>query len=395
MSWIVDQDQLHITIGSTPRVGEAASSGRIDLDSELQMIKAALLYADHSTLCSPTASVFAEFVDMAELSTSQRLAFFETIPSWCQGNPAVDEARDLTARYKRAWSRRYSRKGEELVRKFERGINETWPAFSKGFREVVTNLGGDEILEAAESGLLNIHRFEAPIGRSVLDSEKGSIVDQYVSVVGATISDKSTYPLFDEQTNSIISSGIRAGLIPVSQTGIARGQEVGLAADLFSRLPLFPHASVKEILDIRRELAKALLGFRSAMLKFSKEIKNASWDDDFSRAAETVFRQEVAPAILEIEAAVESNRFMIELAQRIVPASGVALSALALSMSNLPHAALAALSIGVTATSAAVIQAFRGWADKRQATEQNHLYFYYKAGQFLEDGSYEYVKDKV
>jgi hypothetical protein len=392
MSWIVDQDQLHITIGSTPRAVET-SSPKIDLKNELQMIKAALLYADHATLCSPVASVFAEFVDMAELSTSQKVAFFETAPEWLQGTPAADQARDLTDRYKRARSRRYSKKGEELLRKFERGLNEAWPALSDSFREIVTKFGGDEIVSAAQSGLLSIHRFEVPIGRSVLDTE--TILDQYVSVVGATISDVSTYALFDEQTNSIISSGIRAGLIPVSEFGIARGQEVGLAADLFKRLPLFPHASVKEILDIRRELATALLGFRSAMLKFSREIKNASWDDDFGLAAETVFRQEVAPAILDIEEAVESNRFMTELAQRLVPAGGVALSALAVSMSNLPHAALAALAIGATVSSATVIQAYRGWAEKRQATEQNHLYFYYKAGQYLEDGSYEYVSDKV
>jgi hypothetical protein len=392
MSWIIDQDQLHITIGSTPRPVET-SSPKIDLKNELQMIKAALLYADHATLCSPVASVFAEFVDMAELSISQKLAFFETAPEWLQGTPAAEQARDLTERYKRARSRRYSKKGRELLHKFERGMDEAWPALSDSFREIVTKSGGEEIVSAAESGLLSIHRFEAPSGRSVLHSE--TIIDQYVSVVGATISDKSTYPLFDEQTNSIISSGIRAGLIPVSEFGIVRGREVGLAADLFKRLPLFPHASVKEIMDIRRELATALLSFRSAMLKFSREIKNASWDDDFGLAAENVFRQEVAPAIVEIDEAVKSNRFMMELAQRIVPAGAVALSALAVSMSNLPHAALAALAIGSSAGSATVIQAYRGWAEKRQATEQNHLYFYYKAGQFLEDGSYEYVSDKV
>lgn len=394
MSWIIDQDQLHITIGSTPRA-DGASSSRIDLDNELQMIKAALLYADHATLCSPVASVFAEFVDMAELSTSQRLAFFESVPAWCKGNPVADQARDLAEQYKRARSRRYSKKGQAQLRRFERGINETWPALSIGFREIVTTLGGDQIVSAAESGLLTIHRFEAPVGRSVLDSETKSITDEYVSVIGATISDKSTYPLFDAQTNTIISSGIRAGIIPVSDFGIARGKEVGLAIDLFKRLPLFPHASVKEILDIRRELSMNLLRFRSSMLKFSTEIKNASWDDEFGLDAETVFRQEVAPAILDLEEAVKSNRFLAELNQRLVPVGAVALSGLALSISNLPNGALAALAIGGATASATVIQAYRGWAEKRQATEQNHLYFYYKAGQFLEDGSYEYIDERV
>lgn len=393
MSWTIEQDQLHITIGSSPQAGEASHS--IDLGNELQMIKAALLYADHSTLCSPVASVFAEFVGMADLSTSEKLAVLETLPTWCPGTSAADQARDLKDRYKRARSRRYSKKGQESLGRFERALDEAWPALSDGLTEVVTRLGGDEIISAAESGLLCIHRFEAPIGSSLLDRETGSVVDEYVSVVGGTVSDKSTYPLFDEQTNSIISSGIKAGFIQVSDFGIARGREVGLAADLFRRLPLFPRASVKEILDIRRELATVLLRFRSAMLGFSKEIKDASWDEEFGLAAETVFRKEVAPAILDIEEAVKSNRFVAELSQRLVPLGGVALSALAISMSNLPHAALAALATGASVGSATVIQAYRGWDEKRQTTERNHLYFYYKASKFLENGSYEYASDMI
>jgi hypothetical protein len=71
MSWVIDQDQLHITIGSTPQVGDLFKP-KIDLDNELQMVKAALLYADQATLCSPVASVFAEFIDMADLSITQK-----------------------------------------------------------------------------------------------------------------------------------------------------------------------------------------------------------------------------------------------------------------------------------------------------------------------------------
>lgn len=391
MSWVIDQDQLHITIGSTPQVGDV-SRPKIDLNNELGMVKAALLYAEHATLCSPVASVFAEFIDMAELTTSQKLAYLETVPAWCPGTPIADQARDLNDRYKRAWRRRYSKKGEESLRKFERAMDEMWPALSSGLREVVTKLGGKEIVSAAESGLLGIHRFKTPIGHSILDSETGSVIEEYVSVIGGTVSDKSTYPLFDEQTNTIIGSGIKAGLIPVSNFGIARSREVGLAADLFKRLPLFSQASVNEILDIRRELESALVGFRSAMLKFSKDIKDASWDDDFGLSAEVVFRQEVAPAILNIEGEVKGNRFMMELTERLAPFVTGA-SVLAVSMSNLPPPAVAALAIGGATVAATAIQAYRRWAEKRLKAEQNHLYFYYQAGQLLSDGTHKYRTD--
>jgi hypothetical protein len=74
MSWVRDHAELHITIGATPQTGDPVGQ-KLDLDNELQMIKAALLYADRSTLCSVTASVFRELSAMTDWSKSQKLAF--------------------------------------------------------------------------------------------------------------------------------------------------------------------------------------------------------------------------------------------------------------------------------------------------------------------------------
>jgi hypothetical protein len=116
----------------------------------------------------------------------------------------------------------------------------------------MAKLGANEIQTASESGGLEIYDFASPVERVVIDSERRAFVEEYVSVVGETVSNEATYALFDEETNSLISAGIIAGIIPVSELGIARGREVGLAVDLFSRLPLFPRRlSVKSsILDV-------------------------------------------------------------------------------------------------------------------------------------------------
>jgi hypothetical protein len=260
MSWIIDKERLHITIGSTPQDSERLTP-KLDLDNELQMIKAALLYGEHATLCSPIASVLTELLSFTDFSFSQKLAFFEIIPSWFPKEPLAEQATTLLSLYKRARNRRHSKKGQESLRKFERALDETWPVLSDGIRDLITKLGADELITASESGFLDIHRFDAPIERLVMDDQRRGFVEEYVSVVGASVSDKLTYPLFDEETSSIISAGIVAGLIPVSDLGITRGKEVGLAADLFKRLPLFPHASVKEILDIRGGIRERLVTF--------------------------------------------------------------------------------------------------------------------------------------
>ncbi len=64
-------------------------------------------------------------------------------------------------------------------------------------------------------------------------------------------------------------------------------------------------------LDIRQELERPLTRFRSAMIKFSSEIKSASWDLDFVSDADQVFRREVAPTILDIEEEISSSTIVL------------------------------------------------------------------------------------
>jgi hypothetical protein len=106
-------------------------------------------------------------------------------------------------------------------------------------------------------------------------------------------------------------------VIPISESGLHRSKEVALAAHWLRRLPLFPQASIREVLDIRRELEKPLLRFRGAMIGFSEKIQDAPWDKDFSVEAERVFVQDVTPAILNLEEEVQSNNFMTALTSEL------------------------------------------------------------------------------
>jgi hypothetical protein len=272
-----------------------------------------------------------------------------------------------------------------------------WELLKKYVNTFVDDAGGDGILRAIESGLLEVHHFDAAIRRALQESEHRKFILEYISVVAASVSNTQTYPLFDEDTSDVIRTGIHAGIFPVSDSAIARGKETGLAADLLARLPVFPTATVREVLDIRRELEPHLKRFRSAMITFSQGIKNASWDESFPFDAEQVFRRDVEPAVEKIEEEVKANRFIAELARKFADRSLLATggSAIAITMSNLPLPAIASLAVGaLVGGGSAVYDTYKELSAKNREIQQNNLFLYYKAKDTLSTGKYEYVDDE-
>jgi len=292
--------------------------------------------------------------------------------------------------YERARRRRHSRKGQTLLREFNNALDEVWHELILETSKIMSEIGVDGIAQARESGLLEIYTFESLVERMLKAEDYEGFTWEYVNTVSAAVSDSHTYPLFDEDTGNIISAGIAAGKITVSTSGISRSREV---------------ATVKEILDIRRELDKPLRRFRAAIIGFSENIKHASWDQDFSVDAEQVFARDVAPEILNLEEAVKATSFLSNLTSHFAEKSfqlggvvtgSIALSGLAMRMSNVPLVDVAALSIGpILAAGGIAYNSYRKWKSEQEIAEQNNLFFYYQAGRLLEQGKYQYVSDKL
>jgi hypothetical protein len=397
MSWVLDQRSLHITAGSMPQFRIEGKARNFDLHNELQMVKVALLYGDHAKLCGFAPAALFDIAAMTDVTEDKRLEFLQEAASWPMMNQALKEKiGSLVAEYQHAKRRRYNKRGKLALEQLDEQLDHNWHLAKQKMAEIMSEAGGDGIVEAVRSGLLDVHTFGRLFQRRADGIDATGVIAEYVKVLSAAVADAHTYLLFDEITGDLISSRIANGTIPVYKSGIKRARQVALAADLFGRLPLFPRATVKEILDIRSELESPLRSFRSAIIKFSKRIHEAPWDDDFATSAESLFRKEVEPSILTIEEQVNSNRFLIELTSRLVPVGAAAIpTTLAISMSNLPTVAIAALAIIEAIIGAATAtQAYRQWAKDRQTTQQNDLYFYYKTGQLLADGTYEYFNDK-
>jgi len=132
------------------------------------------------------------------------------------------------------------------------------------------------------------------------------------------------------------------------------------------------------------------------LFEFSSGIKTASWDSNFVSDADQVFRREVEPTILDIEEEIRSNNFIAQLTRKAVdvPVVVSAGSALALAVTTLGLSGVAALAVGaVVGGGKAAYDAYTEWNEKKRETEQNQLFFYYRAGHLLSEGTHAYLSD--
>jgi hypothetical protein len=382
---------FHITIGSAPTTN-------LSLDPDLKMLKAALLYGDRVRFCSSTYSLLSQFEKVIALSPEQRLDFHERIIP----NSRIPEPyRTVALERIRDWKRTLKDPNidENSRLKTLEEIESGWAFFLEQSPLVPQLEGLNRLDRAVEEGLLEIHNFKTIQEANIMNrgfygaSAASKLENEFVDLVGEAVRNGDTYPMFDASAGGYIRKLLDDGLLVASDPRMHQARQSQLAANLLGRLPEFEEASINEILDIRRELERPLVRFRAAINGYAEKIKTASWDENFSTEAENVFHKEIEPAVLDLEDAVKSNPSLLSLATRnVANASALGTSAFSFFISHLAllptvtGLALAA-SIGVGTAS---YDAYKKWKEQEQKIGQHQLYFYYRAGEFLSDRTYEY-----
>ncbi len=389
---------LHFTIGTG--LGLHPTVEQLSLENDLLLVKAGLLYADRVRLCSIGSSLALDFVKLMGASPARQLDFIEKyFAALAATNPeAAATMREFIPLYRDLRRRKRGTLSKaEIQIKFEiqAGFRKAWTAFENGIGEFLRVAGADGIVEAVDTGLLDLHQFEAGGAERMgglepkdQDQREEKFVEdlfwEFLDLIGEAVADGDTNPLFDQMSGELLRTGVEAGVVSPSESGIARGRHSGLASDLLRRLPLFEKATVQEILDIRRELENPLIRFRGAVIEMSEGIRSAAWDEDFPSDADMAFRKAVEPAILEIEEAVQDNGSLSSLLLKGVRPGdwatgfGVMISTLA----GLPDVASVLLGSGTTA-GMTVRGAYKEWREERKNIESNHMFFYYETRERL------------
>lgn len=371
----MEKNRLGISIGHG--IGNGSS---LSLDSELRLVKLALLYGDSITLHSPKSEMLMiahntmtqrpnrnSIERLARIvGTEQRASFYE----FADGLDKLEEAFEKIKEFPRAQRKQQQRKMEkELEKEFRK--------FTVSCMEALRPTKIIEFQKLIKRGILSIEQYE-----SYMESE--NFAEKFTEGIFDVVANQNNFPLLDSEMAKIINLYIKEERGKVSKVRQARAAQVQLSAEFIGRLPHFEQATIDEILDVRNTLRKPLTKFRAAMIEFSKTIQNASWDEDFTFEAEEIYHSKIAPTILEIEEAVSFNRIAQNLYQKSLINSAAA-GTLTIAISNwlMPEnidksiANLTSAALGLTTV------AINERIQDIKRAEQNQMYFLYKANRML------------
>ncbi|WP_420455529.1 hypothetical protein [Rubrivirga sp.] len=369
---------MDLTVG----VGPPRSALPPDLDVGVPLVKAALLYGDRVTLCSPAASLLVRLRDHTPTGVAARLDVLAGLAD----DLGLDDAPARLAAV--AGSRHVDR---DVVRAT---VDGWWRRYRRLLAEAVVESGLDALAPAVAAGRLTVETLGVGAVARPSDFAEAA-AETYAAVVADAVARGHTTPLLDGPTADALRDAVAEGRVGVSEPRAHRARDGGLAGHVLQTLPLFDRATVAEVLDIRADLDPALARFRAAVDEFAAEVASAAWDPDFAVEADRVYRQRVAPAVAEIEDSVSSVGYLRELVTRYAerPGQFIPLAAPALSVAlatpdflvQSVTAALSGLSLGANAAQA-------GWAvaDGRREVRARRLFFVYAASRrFAGDASWQ------
>jgi hypothetical protein len=363
-------DEVRIAITTSPQ--------GLSLTNEVRLLKPALLYADHVTLYSPTAALFASTATVGQMGEAGMIDLLRQVGPLI--NPDAVAALDLYDQMLR--KKRKTREEMQAILQLKRLLQDSSIEWLEKVEEMLEAAGAAELTPALDAGLVTID----PLVREG-DAGDDALFEAYMTRLRDLMTSKHVYPLLDGGTGDLVRAAVSEGAWELGDAAGRRGKQVSGASRFMERLPAFPEATMAEILDIRDRLRPPLVRFRAAMIEMERLIDAAAHDEAFEAEVADLYLEKVAPALLEIEEAVGDDKYLRQLAGNLVGdaktyASGGLTLAVAM-FAHVPNLVAAATGLGVGAATAAG-QAAWDHARSNREMERHQLFFLYKLGDLLE-----------
>jgi len=284
----------------------------------------------------------------------------------------------------------YNNKYKKLTALDKLKIKHNLRESAKEISETIYNLLGDktcrEIKYLVDSEVLVLQKFE-----HMLDDVEGCVTEFFHLLQNSI---KSSFPLFDDKSNDLMSAAIELGIINLSTTDKRKATHAGISDSYIQMLPSFEMASVEELIDIKNELSKPLVRFRSKMLTFSDQIMTSPWDEDFQEDCMLLYHKEVLPAIQELNELASDNSIIKNLLRSTITdkeilksTAGLVISVAAVGVLSAFTDAISANPTVIAAGSALAVSkianVYSQYGEQKKELLRNDLYFYYKAGKLL------------
>ncbi len=347
----------------------AGPSGSISMDHEFSLLKSALLYGDQVTLCSPSAWVIQGLGPLASMNIDE---MFELVTHILSSSPQAAagptaEMSSMVSGYSKILLKKKRLTTRENIAKQQ--ILRGYKQVIKNFQEFNLSSGNTQLHKLIEAGHIKLHQFAA--------NDMDSVIEEFVTITAGVIADGTAYPLFDDDSGGLVKE-LEKEKGNTSEVDLKRIKHIHLADNLFHLLPDLSTATLDEVIDIREELKKYLLNFRSKMIEMSNSVSSAVWDKDFPKEVQLLKTSIIDPAILEISEQIRTSKSLMAFLAKpkdLINAATIpsSVGGFISQYSHLDTLTMAALG-AVIGTSAGALQKI---VESKKAAKKNQLYFYY------------------
>jgi hypothetical protein len=259
-------DPLKIVVAAVP------SCDGPSLGNEVELVRAAILYADEIELVSPAAEMVGSVVNLAEGDIYGLISVLAALPdnvlqiigngsaplphNWREILPAALFAIQMGP----DWLQRLPGGDQITQAQFDQiaGFNGQLDEIMRTVRRqsdlLLQQSGGEELQPAIRAGVVTV----SPLFALSDVTDTATLVFKFMDTLRSLMSDKRVRLLFDDSVAKLVRGMVDAGMVAPHQLALKHAGEAAVGSGLVSRLPAFTAAPIDELLDLRGDLVTPL-----------------------------------------------------------------------------------------------------------------------------------------
>ncbi len=184
-----------------------------------------------------------------------------------------------------------------------------------GKQQATEVCGSDEALEldmALESAAVTL----ISDGTRLEDSIDQQVEWFRIRLSGA-LADPGSSVLLDDLTSEFLRQSERYadGLAAVAD---GRSRRASVGAGLVERLPTFPEAPMRDVLETREELAEGRVAYRSSVKELAAKLQSSALEPTLPREIDELWHDSVQPALNDLRKTVSTTRIAWKAGKRLV-----------------------------------------------------------------------------
>jgi hypothetical protein len=224
-----------------------------------------------------------------------------------------------------------------------------------------------------------------------ISEDTDAVVGSFINELKRYMQDPTKFVLLDATMASLARSLIDEGHVRLPERAVSNASEAVLGTGILARLPAFPTAPLDEVVDLRRDLDEPLGRYRRKVSHLRSQLRTGPFDQHIEAEVDAVWRSEVGPAILEIRQAMADHGLVREILRSLsgnvsdfvkgvgLPAGVTVFSANMLDLNTAVTTGLA----GAAAAAPTVTEALRSRQEGRAAARAHDLYYLYEVDRQL------------